>query len=200
MPTTCPREQTPTQQHPPQQVVAGIAQSTQSTQYTQYLAVALRALLLDDVEYGHAHGTRDRVAAERVEVQGLAQHLGDGRRGDDSRHGEAVADTLGHGHDVGPHAMALEPPEVIAGAAEARLHLGSENVITLRAGIMLKITYSWVLIFVFVLERFHLLKKQRYCMWKVWRLICRTTCELSRPSRELASSAMQTPPLIRTSS
>ena len=49
--------------------------------------------------------------------------LGDGRRGHHGGERRAVADALGHRDDVGDHALRLEPPEVRAGAGEARLHL-----------------------------------------------------------------------------
>jgi hypothetical protein len=56
-------------------------------------------------------------------VQPLSEHLGDLAAGGHGGERDAVAEALGHGDDVGDHAEVLEPPVVLAGAAEAGLHL-----------------------------------------------------------------------------
>ena len=62
------------------------------------------------------------IAAEGVEMNPLRQRLRDLRRGDDGGERRAVADALGHGDDVGNHALRFEAPVVRARAAEAGLH------------------------------------------------------------------------------
>ena len=47
-------------------------------------------------------------------------------RGDHSRHGEPVPDPLGHGDDVGHHAVALEAPVVLPRPPEPGLDLLQE--------------------------------------------------------------------------
>ena len=74
------------------------------------------------VKNGRADGTRDRVASVGVEVQRFAEYLRDVRPSDDGAEGEAIADALGHHHDVGLDAVALEAPEVLSCARESRLH------------------------------------------------------------------------------
>ena len=75
-----------------------------------------------DFERGQALGHGDRVAAEGVEVDAVFHHGGDfgPRHAGAERH--AVADALGHRHQVGRDAPVLEAPEMLAGAAEAGLH------------------------------------------------------------------------------
>ena len=85
--------------------------------------VVLQAVLVDDVEHREAGSHRDRIAAEGVEVDPLGQRLGDLPARRHRRERPAVADALGHGHDVGDDAEVLEAPVVVAGAAEAGLHL-----------------------------------------------------------------------------
>src|SRR6516225_2004343 len=51
------------------------------------------------------------------------ERLGNLRSGDDRGERHAVADALGHRHDVGDHALRLESPEMRAGAAKTGLHL-----------------------------------------------------------------------------
>ena len=53
----------------------------------------------------------------------LSHDIGNLLRGDHGRHGEAVADALGHRHDVGHDSVALEAPEVLAGSTETGLNL-----------------------------------------------------------------------------
>ena len=53
----------------------------------------------------------------------LSHDIGNLLRGDHGRHGEAVADALGHRHDVGHDSVALEAPEVLAGSTETGLTL-----------------------------------------------------------------------------
>mmetsp|Transcript_8778 Transcript_8778/g.18751 ORF Transcript_8778/g.18751 Transcript_8778/m.18751 type:complete len:325 (+) Transcript_8778:859-1833(+) len=64
-----------------------------------------------------------RVAAKRVEVESVGDACRDLGGGHHSRQGQAVADTLGHGHDVRHHALCLEAPVRCAGAPEPGLHL-----------------------------------------------------------------------------
>ena len=53
----------------------------------------------------------------------LSHDIGNLFGGDHGRHGEAVADALGHRHDVGHDSVALEAPEVLAGPTETGLNL-----------------------------------------------------------------------------
>ena len=73
-------------------------------------------------EHGAGRGGGQGLAAEGRGVvaghEGVG-HVGPGPAGAD---GHAVAEGLGHGDDVGPHAEVLEA-EPLAGAAEAGLHL-----------------------------------------------------------------------------
>ena len=62
------------------------------------------------------------VSAEGVEVNALRQRGGDFRRRHDRRQRTAVADALGHSHDVGNNALRFKSPEMRAGAAKAGLH------------------------------------------------------------------------------
>ena len=59
----------------------------------------------------------------RIEVQPLGEAGRDLVRRDNGRQGQAIADTLGHGDDVGHEALSLEAPVVAAGAAETGLNL-----------------------------------------------------------------------------
>ena len=70
-----------------------------------------------------ADGAGHRVAAEGIEMDAVGERTGDFRCGHHGRQGGAVADALGHGHDVGNHFLGFEPPEALAGAAEPGLDL-----------------------------------------------------------------------------
>ena len=85
--------------------------------------VLLESLLLDHLEDGQTGRGDERIAAEGVDVEILRQRGGDLRRRHHGRQWQAVADALGHGHDLGHDAGALEAPVVVAGAGEAGLHL-----------------------------------------------------------------------------
>src|SRR5262249_53094213 len=69
---------------------------------------------------------RNRVDAEGVEVHAVRHGFGDLRPRDAGAERGAVADALGHRHEVRRHAPVLEAPEVGAGAAEAGLHFVSD--------------------------------------------------------------------------
>ena len=84
--------------------------------------VLLQAVLVDHVEHRQPGRHRHRVAAEGVEVDPAGERLGDLPPGGDRGQRHAVADALGHGDDVGYHAVVLEAPVVLAGSAEAGLH------------------------------------------------------------------------------
>lgn len=88
------------------------------------LLAALRCILaevvlLDVVEHSEACGRRDGVAAER---RGARTRIGVGnlRRRDEGRDRRAVAERLGHCHDVRRHAEVLDGKQ-LARAREARL-------------------------------------------------------------------------------
>ena len=74
-------------------------------------------------QHGASRSAADRVAAKGVEVQLATQRLRDRGRGHHRCKRQPVADAFGHRHDVWLHAVALEAPEVVAGAAKAGLHL-----------------------------------------------------------------------------
>ena len=57
----------------------------------------------------------------------LSHDIGNLLGGDHGRHGEAVADALGHRDNVGHDSVALEAPEVLAGATETSLDLKQRN-------------------------------------------------------------------------
>ena len=102
--------------------------------------ILLEALLLDHLEDGETGRRNERVAAERVDVEILRQRGGDLRSRHDGGQGQAVADALGHRHDLGRNTGALEAPVVVSGAGEAGLHLvgdadaavGADDVVDLR--------------------------------------------------------------------
>ena len=85
--------------------------------------VLLDALAVDDLERRQPLGHRDRVAAERVEVDPVLHDAGDLRPRDARAQRRPVADPLGHGDQVGRDAPVLEAPEGRAGPAEAGLDL-----------------------------------------------------------------------------
>ena len=84
------------------------------------LGILAEVMLLDVVEHGEAGCRRDGVAAER---RGARARVGIGnlRRRDEGRDRSAVAECLGHRHDVRRHAEVLDGKQ-FARAREARLH------------------------------------------------------------------------------
>ena len=87
------------------------------------LGVALDVVAVDDVEGGEPLRHRDGVAAEGVEVDPVLHGPGDFGAGDAGAQRSAVADPLGHGHEVGGDSPVLEAPEMLAGPAETGLDL-----------------------------------------------------------------------------
>lgn len=85
------------------------------------LGILAEVMLLDVVEHGEAGRRRDGVAAER---RGARTRIGVGnlRRRDEGRDWRAVAERLGHCHDVRRHAEVLDGKQ-LARAREARLDL-----------------------------------------------------------------------------
>ena len=83
--------------------------------------ILAEVMLLDVVEHGEAGCRRDGVAAER---RGARTRVGIGnlRRRDEGRDRRAVAERLGHRHDVRRHAEVLDGKQ-LARAREARLDL-----------------------------------------------------------------------------
>src|ERR1019366_6935971 len=90
---------------------------------SHFRSVLLELLALDHFEHGFALSAHNRVAAEGIEVNALGENAGDLWCGDDRRERHAVADALGHGHDVGNYPLQLEAPEVLACPAKASLDL-----------------------------------------------------------------------------
>ena len=91
---------------------------------TDPAGVVLQALIVQDVEYGHADRARQRAAPGGGEEVALAgEALGHRPAGDHRAERVAVADGLGHRHDVGHRALLLETPEPFAETAVADLHL-----------------------------------------------------------------------------
>mmetsp|Transcript_20748 Transcript_20748/g.64352 ORF Transcript_20748/g.64352 Transcript_20748/m.64352 type:complete len:309 (+) Transcript_20748:281-1207(+) len=86
-------------------------------------AILLQVLVVNGAQHRAPHRTDDWIAAIRVEVQALRKRLRNLGRGHHRRQREAVADALGHRHNVGDDAMVLEAPVVGARAPKARLHL-----------------------------------------------------------------------------
>ena len=85
--------------------------------------VLLEAVLVDDVQHRQPRaietGLPPKVLkwSRRVSVSAISGRVVHGAER------RAVADALGHRDDVGHHAPVLEAPVVLAGAAEAGLHL-----------------------------------------------------------------------------
>ncbi len=91
--------------------------------------IGLKAFAFQDVEDRHSRGAGDGIAAEGVEVARLAaERLHDLRLDHHGGDGMTVAHRLAHGDDVRCEAVALETPQLVARAAEARLHfVGDEQ-------------------------------------------------------------------------
>lgn len=89
--------------------------------FAALLGILAEVMLLDVVEHGEAGCRRDGVAAER---RGARTRVGIGnlRRRDEGRDRRAVAERLGHRHDVRRHAEVLDGKQ-LARAREARLDL-----------------------------------------------------------------------------
>jgi hypothetical protein len=85
--------------------------------------IILRTPTLAYLEHSQTSGAGDGVSTVGVEMQRLAQRLGDCWRGDDSGERESVADSLGHGHYVRHHTVRFKAPERLARPAKTSLHL-----------------------------------------------------------------------------
>lgn len=85
------------------------------------LGILAEIMLLDVVEHGKARSRRDGVAAERRSAR-TRVGVGNLRRRDEGRDRRAVAERLGHRHDVRRHAEVLDGKQ-LARARKARLHL-----------------------------------------------------------------------------
>lgn len=85
------------------------------------LGILAEVMLLDVVEHGEAGRRRDGVAAERRGAR-TCVGVGNLRRRDEGRDRRAVAERLGHCHDVRRHAEVLDGKQ-LARAREARLDL-----------------------------------------------------------------------------
>jgi hypothetical protein len=75
------------------------------------------------LEHSQTSGAGDGVSNVGVEMQRLAQRLGDSWRGYDGGERESVADSLGHGHNVRHDIMRFKSPERLARPAKTSLHL-----------------------------------------------------------------------------
>jgi len=75
------------------------------------------------LEHSQTSGAGDGVSTVGIEMQRLAQRLGDSWRGYDGGERESVADSLGHGHNVRHHIMRFKSPERLARPAKTSLHL-----------------------------------------------------------------------------
>src|SRR5262249_31540631 len=96
-------------------------------------AILLDTLGVDDLERRQSLGHRDGIATKGGEVDTACHRSGDLGAGDARSECDAVAHPLGHRHEVGDHAPVLESPEMLARAAEARLHLVSDAESTMFA-------------------------------------------------------------------
>ena len=76
-----------------------------------------------NLKHGQPHSRPQGVAAISIEMEGFGHSFGNSRGGDHSGQGIAVADALGHGDDVGHHAMAFETPEMLPSTTKSCLHL-----------------------------------------------------------------------------
>mmetsp|Transcript_27549 Transcript_27549/g.70158 ORF Transcript_27549/g.70158 Transcript_27549/m.70158 type:complete len:243 (+) Transcript_27549:383-1111(+) len=110
--------------HVTDNVVLGLQRTQPRLEVAPHLlAVLLPPLLVHHAQHRAPARAAHRVAAVRVEVQPARHGGGDLGRGHHSCQGQAVADALGHGHDVGGHALVLEAPVRGACAPEPGLHL-----------------------------------------------------------------------------
>jgi hypothetical protein len=84
--------------------------------------VLLEPVLVYHLEHRQTCGHGDRIATERVEVNSAGECLCDLSSRRHRGEWNTVPDPLGHRDDVGNNTVVLEPPVVLAGAAEAGLN------------------------------------------------------------------------------
>ncbi|MNZ70700.1 hypothetical protein D3C78_890470 [compost metagenome] len=98
------------------------------------LCVLPELFFIHHIQHRHANAAADRTApGRREEIAFSLQRFGNFPAGDHRTQWLAVAHALGHGDDVGHHALFFKAPEKLAHAAITHLHLIGDAHATLGA-------------------------------------------------------------------